>query len=115
MLPSDVEPENEVETENQSNVDAQCDFIVKPQVCEKQVQVAKMFLVLRTKFNVTNSALNYVSAEISKILAEATKRPFPFPLLEDAFKNLNSQANRSAFYVKHFGYQSPKQLLSLQQ
>ena len=109
-------PQIESLTENESsNGSADVDFDVaeKPKVCDKQVQVAKLFLNLRTTFNVTNSALNFVSAEMTKILAEAAE--CPLSLIEDAFTNLNSQTNRSAFYEKHFAYKSPKQLLSLQQ
>jgi hypothetical protein len=103
-------------TENESidgRLDVDFDVAEKPMVCEKQVQVAKLFLNLPTKFNVTNSALNFVSAEMTKILAEATKSPLS--LIEYAFTNLNSQTNRSAFYITNFGFKTPKQLLSIQQ
>jgi hypothetical protein len=76
-------PQIESLTENESidgSLDVNFDVAEKPMVCEKQVQEAKLFLNLRTKFNVTNSALNFVSAEMT---------------------NLNSQTNRSAFYIKN--------------
>ena len=95
-------PQIESLTENESidgSLDVNFDVAEKPMVCEKQVQEAKLFLNLRTKFNVTNSALNFVSAEVTKILAEAAKSPLS--LIEDAFTNLNSQTNRSAFYIKN--------------
>lgn len=109
-------PQIESMSENESidgSVDVDFDVAEKPKVCEKQVQVAKLFLNLRTTFNVTNSALNFFSAEMTKILAEAAKSPLS--LIENAFTNLNSQTKRSAFYIKNFGYKSPKHLLSLQQ
>ncbi|KZS06495.1 Uncharacterized protein APZ42_030035 [Daphnia magna] len=109
-----VVPQIKSMSENESidgSVDVDFDVAEKTKVCEKQVQVAKLFLNLRTTFNVTNSALNFFSAEMTKILAEAAKSPLS--LIENAFTNLNSQTNWSDFYIKNFGYKSPKQLLSM--
>ena len=76
--------------------------------------VAKLMLALRTKHNVTNESLNFVSSEIVAILQERDiHEDLPLPILIKAFKQLNSQKNRTNFYTKNFGLQSPRQLLSV--
>ena len=43
----------------------------KTHVSEKEVQVGKMLLMLGTKHDVTNCALNFLSLEISKLLGKS--------------------------------------------
>jgi hypothetical protein len=46
--------------------------------------------------------MNFVSKEFLKILVEANTNLFPFPVLEEALKKLDSQINRTPFYEKYF-------------
>ena len=91
-----------------------CYPIEKDLIQLKTLQLGKMFLTLRTKHNVTNTALNFVSSEMLQILDSSSHLLNSSFSLMDAFLSLNSLKNRTDFYVKNLGYKSPRQMLSLQ-
>jgi hypothetical protein len=86
----------------------------KDELDKRELQLGKMVFALRTKHKVPNTSLNFISSEMAKILDGTSNLPDVSCLLQHAFLNINSKTNRTAFYVKNFGYKSPRQLLSLQ-